>query len=471
MTWTNAWTRQAALTAVMAAAGCAERAAPFYEDAGLPSAAGARHDASPPLDALVSPGMVPVLGTDADTSIASDTGAVVPSVPRADAGGGSDAGQLPADAAATARAWPAPDWSVQSPEEQGMDSKLLERARDYAFVKDRNTQSVLVSRGGVIVAEWYADGSSADSLATSWSVGKSFASALVGIAIDEGLIKSVDVSMAEFIPSWAGTDKAKIRLRDVLQQASGLKWSEEYNPLNILNSDVILLTFQDGTELRFASERSLEQPPGTTFNYSSGNSMLLSEVIRVATGKQAGEYAKEKLFVPLGMKKVDWWTSASGHTLTFCCIDATTRDFARFGLLYARGGMWNEKQLLSRDWVAQSVASSPSRVGYGYQWWLLGKMGQEGPPSTTPPEPSTLPPDTFAAIGVDMQLIYIVPHLDLVVVRNGAYKKEAAEPVAKGGLVWHIPPEGINPDLGTRAPASWRNDDFLKLVLAAVQGR
>jgi CubicO group peptidase (beta-lactamase class C family) len=164
-----------------------------------------------------------------------------------------------------------------------------------------------------------------------------------------------------------------------------------------------------------------------------------------------------------------WWQSADGHTLTFCCLDTTTRDFARFGLLYARGGLWAGKQLISAKWIAESLTSSPSRVGYGYQWWLLGKMDQEGPPDSTPPEPSTLPSDTFAAIGVDDQLIYVVPHLDLVVVRNGTYHKEDAEPVATGGLFWHIPPQGLIPELGTATPSSWRHDDFLGLVLAAVR--
>jgi CubicO group peptidase (beta-lactamase class C family) len=196
--------------------------------------------------------------------------------------------------------------------------------------------------------------------------------------------------------------------------------------------------------------------------------MLLSAVIQVATGMSAADYARERLFAPLGITKVDWWQSTEGHTLTFCCIDMATRDFARFGLLFARGGNWAGKQLISAPWISDSLSPSPARSGYGYQWWLLGKMDQEGPPDSTPPEPSTLPPDTFAAIGVDEQLIYVVPQFDLVVVRNGTYNKDAAKPVADGGLFWHIPPQGLNASLGTRAPSSWRNDDFLHLVLAAV---
>ena len=348
-----------------------------------------------------------------------------------------------------------------------MDGQKLEEARKYAFEEGRNTQGVVVVRRGLIVADWYAPGASADSWATSWSVAKSFASALVGMAIDEGLIESVDVPMSRYIPGWAGTDKEKILLRHVLQMAPGLEWNEDYNPNALETSDVIQLVLKGGQELEVAASKPVVAPPGTVFKYSSGSSMLLSAVIQGATGMSALGYARKKLFAPLGIERADWWQSMEGHTLTFCCVDMTSRDFARFGLLYARGGKWKDQTLVSPEWVESSSAPSPANAGYGYQWWLLGVQTQTGPGG--PAVPSTLPAGTFAAIGVDDQIIYVVPALDLVVVRNGSYVKDPGPAVADPQLVVHLPPSGIIEGKGTLAPKDWDIAGFLELVIAAVR--
>jgi CubicO group peptidase (beta-lactamase class C family) len=350
-----------------------------------------------------------------------------------------------------------------------MDSQLLDQARQYAFEDGRNTQAIVVVRGGVIVADWYAPGATADSWATSWSVAKSFTSALIGMAVDEGLIESVDVPMSRYIPAWAGTDKEKILLRHVLQMAPGLAWNENYDPNSIATSDVIQLVVKGGQELEYAASKEVVAAPGTAFNYSSGSAMLLSAVIQKATGMTALDYARKKLFPTLGIQRVDWWQSTEGHTLTFCCLDMTSRDFARLGLLYARGGKWQGGQLISSRWVTESVTPSPARAGYGYQWWLLGAQAQDGPPNEVSPTPSTLPPDTFAAIGVDDQIIYVVPHLDLVVVRNGTYVKDPGPALADPNLLPHLPPSGLVEGKGTLAPKDWNFAAFLKLVLAAIR--
>jgi CubicO group peptidase (beta-lactamase class C family) len=350
-----------------------------------------------------------------------------------------------------------------------MDAQLLDRARAYAFEDGRNTQSIVIVRSGRIVAEWYAPGTDANSWATSWSMAKSFSSALIGIAIDEGLIESVDVPMSRYIPAWAGTDKEPILLRHVLQMAAGLEWNEAYAASDVAGSDVVQLVVHGGGELEYAAGKPLTAPPGTVFNYSSGAAMLLSAVLQQATGMSALEYAQQKLFTPLGIEHVDWWRSTEGHTLTFCCLDMTSRDFARFGLLYARGGRWLDRPLVSSRWVKDSLAPSPARPGYGYQWWLLGVRDQEGPPDQIPPEQSTLPPDTFAAIGVDDQIIYAVPHLDLVVVRNGTYVKDPGPAVADPALLPRLPPFGVIPGKGTVPPKGWDFAGFLKLVLAAIR--
>src|SRR5262249_6448146 len=136
-------------------------------------------------------------------------------------------------------------------------------------------------------------------------------------------------------------------------------------------SDVIKMVTQERDELAYAAARPKAVAPGTVFNYTSGGSELLSGVLKQATGIEAKDYAKQKLWDPIGVTKVDMWTDAVGHTLTYCCVDTTSRNFARFGLLYLDKGKWGAKQVVPASWVAASA--KPSRAApnsYGLQWWL-----------------------------------------------------------------------------------------------------
>jgi CubicO group peptidase (beta-lactamase class C family) len=179
---------------------------------------------------------------------------------------------------------PGRDWEVQSPEEQGLDPALLDEARTYAFSPGMNTQAVVVVHGGVIVAEWYAEVADKDSWAASWSVAKSFTSALIGIAIADGLIPSVDEPMITYYPDWKGTEREAMTLRDVLQMSSGLDWVEDYDPAAIFESDIIQLVLGEEDQLRYPSARPAKVEPGSAWNYSSGDTMLLSGVLEQATG-------------------------------------------------------------------------------------------------------------------------------------------------------------------------------------------
>jgi CubicO group peptidase (beta-lactamase class C family) len=313
-----------------------------------------------------------------------------------------------------------------------------------------------VIRRGALVAEWYADGADNTSFGPSWSMAKSFTSALIGIAIEEGLIPGVDVSMADYFPEWAGTPKEKIRLRDVLQMASGLDWNENYDPAAIAESDIIQIVVGEGSHLDYCAARDAAFPPGTRFNYSSGDTMLLSRVIEAATGKRPAEYGREKLFDPLGMDPVDWWEDSAGNTLTYCCLDTPTEDFARFGLLYERGGVWRDAQIVPSAWVTDSVDPSPSYEGYGYKWWLTGVTTK------------ALPPDTYSARGHDGQYIYVIPSLELVVVRNGKYIKYDGPPAADPQLFRRYPSDGLNPELGSFPPDSWSDVELLTPIIDSV---
>jgi CubicO group peptidase (beta-lactamase class C family) len=318
---------------------------------------------------------------------------------------------------------------------------------------------VVVVHEGRIVGEWYDEehGAGPDSWGASWSMAKSFASALVGIAVEDGLIPGVDEPMTTWFPDWAGTDREDITLRDVLQMSSGLDWDEDYDPSAVSESEVIQMVLGEEDQLTFAASREAEHPPGSTWNYSSGDAMLLSAVIEQATGMPAGEYAEQEIFGPLGIDQVDWWQDARGHTLTYCCLDTTTRDFARFGLLYAQDGRWGDEQVVPQGWVEDSLEAAAASGGeYGYQWWL----GQ----------PDGIPDDMFAARGHDGQFIYVMPSLDLVVVRNGTYVKDPGEPVADPTLFEHYPSDGLVEGKGTSPPDEWDEAAFLAPIVEAVQG-
>ncbi len=337
-----------------------------------------------------------------------------------------------------------------------MDAAVLDGARAYAFAPGKNTQGVVVVRHGAIVAEWYEDGADADTYGASWSVAKSFTSTLIGMAIDDGDIPGVAVPLTDYYPQWKGTDRAAIDLEHVLHMATGLKWNEEYSVNNANDSDVAKLVFTTESPLAYVLERPVIAEPDTVFNYSSGDTLLLSGVLEQATGMSAGDYAEKKLFAPLGMDSAEWWRAKTGETLTYCCLDMTSRDFARFGLLWLHGGAWQGKQLVPEDWVSASLTPASVYEGYGYQWWLEG--------STTP----GLPADLFAALGHDGQFIYIVPSLDLVVVRNGHYDKDLGEPIADPTLFLRYPSDGLTPGAGTVAPDEWDHAAFMAPIVQSM---
>jgi CubicO group peptidase (beta-lactamase class C family) len=352
-------------------------------------------------------------------------------------------------------AFPSPNWEVRSPDARGMSKAGLDAALDYAFQEGKNTQGVVVVRGRAIVAERYEPGRDASSFAGSWSVAKSFTSAVVGIAIAQGLVPSVDARMTDYFPDWAGTPKASITLRHVLNMASGLRWQETYNPDTTASSDVIQMVLTNDA-LSYAASREAASPPGTVFNYSSGDTMLVSGVLERATGESAGEFATRNLFAKIGMSPTDWWRDGNSRTLTYCCLDTPTREFAKLGLLFLERGQWNGAEVIQEAWIEESIEASPSFQGYGYFWWLIGRTGQG------------IPADTYAARGVDGQYIYVIPSLDLVVVRNGHYDKHPGDSLADPNLVNFYPPSGLAEGRGTVPPNSWSDTEFIGPIVSSI---
>ena len=255
------------------------------------------------------------------------------------------------------------------------------------------------------------------SLATSWSTAKSVASTLIGIAIAEDFIDSVDQPASDFLPEWLGTDKeGRVSIRDILTMKSGLECPDGPNGGDIYNEE---------NQLNVAVNRPLVSPTievgekkDTAWVYCNADSMLLGEIIENATGYSAYEFGDRFLFAPLGMR-VDWWRDGANNFLTYCCIDATSRDFARFGLLWLSKGVWQGQNLFSETFfdaaLSQAdIAFDQDNLGYGFQWYIQSLFNDNN---------ETVRELSFGTKGFHMNNIWLFPDLDLLVVRNSLYHR------------------------------------------------
>ena len=331
--------------------------------------------------------------------------------------------------------YPSVSWDVRLPSEVNMAESVINQALDYAFAAMRNTQGVLIVRHGVIVGERYEFGKSKESTATSWSTAKSFTSALIGIALDQGFIGSIDESASNYLPSWQGTENEDISIRALLEMRSGLQHSR------FSDSGIYASGGYDGDQLAFALDRDRSTPPrGRNWAYQNTDSMLLSGIIENATGQYVSNYADINLFSKIGMR-ADWWVDERGHAMTYCCVDATTRDFARFGLLFARQGRWRDEQLISDSWIKEStsVPSDSNKADYALQWWVNETDGY------------------YFSAGLHQNNIYIFPEYDLVVVRNSTYTRRGDARVRTGDN-YHL----------TIPPADWSDPTFLSHITGAI---
>ena len=340
----------------------------------------------------------------------------------------------------TVNTWPDVSWQVVESALVGMDKSKLDQALDYAFVENRNTQAVVIIRHGVIVAEKYSDDKNRFSLATSWSTAKSFTSALIGMVVEQGLISSVDDKACLYLSDWdcdevvcLSLDCPKLRsdisIRDLLEMRSGLE-DESVGGLSIYSSV--------DDQLFFALNRQATKTSGTEFLYSNSDSMILSGILETSTGKTAREFAERELFPKIEMT-ADWWSDKEGHTMTYCCIDATTRDFARFGLLFARNGKWKEEQIISEKWVNESTSLAQGVDNYGLHWWIFPENNLIG------------------ALGLHTNDIWVYKDLDLVIVRNSKYTRFGTESVRSGQNIQV-----------TQAPESWDNIEFLGYIVDSI---
>jgi len=299
-----------------------------------------------------------------------------------------------------------------------IDAIQLAAAVDKVFTepypgKKQRTRAVVVVYNGQLVAEKYAPGFNKDTKMYGWSMAKSITGALIGTLIKQGRLATMQPAP---VMEWNDpTDpRHAISIENLLQQTSGLDFVEDYSKA----SDVTNMLYQKGNMAAFTAGHSLAQSPGTIFSYSSGNSNILSRIIRQTVGeKDYASYPATALFYKIGMYHTLLEPDASGTFVGSSYINATARDFARFGLLYYNDGVWNGERILPEGWVKQSVTSPEANKlkDYGYQFWLNG-LNKHNPSQEAYPG---LPADMFYCDGYANQAIYIIPSKKLVIVRLG----------------------------------------------------
>lgn len=346
--------------------------------------------------------------------------------------------------------WPTQAWREAAPETQGMNRAMLEQASAYSQEHYPHMHSLLVVRGGVLVWERYYGGQDRDLRMTVVdgqvifdrgdpyptgydhtqvncvkSVTKSFTSALTGIALRQGLIRSIDQRVEEFFPEYFTDDLdprvRQLTLRHLLMMRSGFAWAE--------NDQVTWDWGQAIDKVKFALNLPLVAAPGERWNYSTADTHILGAVLTKAAGMSLLEYGDQVLFGPLGFAPHRWTQELGGYCYGGSELFLTPRDMAKFGYLYLNDGRWGDQQIVPAEWVAESIAPQPDvdgdvitaampnltsipyppdmryyREGYGYLWWRTSYHDY---------------PVYFAA-GYGGQLICVIDDLDLVVVQTAS---------------------------------------------------
>ncbi|MCF1749859.1 serine hydrolase domain-containing protein [Mariniradius sediminis] len=272
------------------------------------------------------------------------------------------------------------------------------------------THMILVVHKGQLVAEGYGNDHDIDTKHTSWSMGKSIISTLVGLQVDRGIMT---LDQKNLLPEWSD-ERSKISLTNMLQATNGLDWVEDYGGV----SDATNMLFLKPDAAAIAAAKPLKYEPGTYFYYSSGTTNIVSKILRNQLGEEKYQRLPyEDLFYKIGMHHTVMEKDASGTFVGSSFVFAPGRDFARFGLLMLNKGNWEGSQVLSQEWVKFAVTRTPAApIGqYGAQWWL-NAGNKDNPADKLFPD---LPNDAFYAGGFEGQWILVIPSEDLVIVRLG----------------------------------------------------
>lgn len=313
-----------------------------------------------------------------------------------------------------------------------------------AFMAGQRASALLVLHDGKLRLERYGLGFDAHGRWTSFSVAKSVTSVLVGAAIRDGHIRSMDDKVSAYIPRLKGSAYDEVSIRQLLTMTSGVRWTEDYaDP----QSDVALFTkhkAEDGGDALVDYLRRLPRaaPPGTRWNYSTGETNLVGVLVSTATGKPLAQYLSEKIWVPVGMEQqATWLVNRSGQEISGCCLQAAPRDFARYGQFVLEGARVGGRSIVPDGWLDEATRSQadigrPGR-GYGYQWW-------------------TFDDGTYAGRGIFGQGLFIDPKRKLVIASNGNWAGGARDPAAGEAreAFYRAVQKAVDEEAGTRAGGS-----------------
>jgi CubicO group peptidase (beta-lactamase class C family) len=313
-------------------------------------------------------------------------------------------------------------WQTASLADVGIDENVISGAIDrinYKLYKE--VHGILIVKDGKLVFEEYFSGQSFDGSFTKFdkntrhdlaSVTKSFTSALIGIAIDHGLIQDVHAKVFDFFPGYAdlrNDEKDKITLEHLLTMSAGLQWDEWSYPYTDSRNSFVSMN-NSGDPIRYVLSRPVAEVPGSKFVYNSGLSITLGGIITNISDQSFDAFVKENLFSPLGIANYYWWKYPNGTFQTGGGLYMLPRDMAKFGYLYLNNGMWDGRQIISKEWVEQSTQAHlaiDSYWNYGYQWWLRTYHA------------GSRDDKAFAARGSGGQYIFVFPSLEMVVVFTG----------------------------------------------------
>lgn len=288
------------------------------------------------------------------------------------------------------------------------------------YMKTQRTAGIVIVQDGKVRLERYGLDFDARGRWTSFSVAKSFTSTLVGAAIADGKIRSLDDKVSQYIPGLRGSAYDDVSVRQLLTMSSGVRWNEDYEDPN---SDVAKFNNAEpapGMDATVSYMRTLPRahPPGEVWHYNTGETNLIGVLVSSATGKALSAYLEEKVWRPAGMEaEATWILSKTGHEIGGCCLQAATRDFARFGLFVLNGGKGMDgRQVVPPDWFAQAAVKQKDigrpGNGYGFQWW-------------------TYDDGSFAAQGIFGQGIFIDPKRRLVIATNSDWTRASKGPEAE----------------------------------------
>jgi len=307
--------------------------------------------------------------------------------------------------------WPTTTWKESTPEEQGIDSEKLIEFITTVQKEKRHLHSLLIIRNGRLVTEAYFNPYNKNIKHIIFSATKSVSSLLIGLAIKDGFIKDVNQKILDFFPEYQGKiqcldDKKKsLCLYDLLTMTEELQWKDWPYRVGMEGDFLKLLSASDG--VKYYLDKPMKKTGDSSFNYNSGNSYMLSAIIQKCTGKSALDYAREKLFKPIGILDSCWGIFQNGIYNGGSEMFLKPRDMARIGFLVLNKGNWDGKQIIPSQWIESStkpyVKTSFLNYKYGYMWYI----------------DTSLPFRNISAQGLGGQYISIIPELDMVVIFTG----------------------------------------------------